>query len=75
MTKRAIASLTIIFALAPTSGSAQRQPPERQGPKIVAAACNQPGFLSTISCYVLQLFLGPPEEPAQDKPNNPGPAQ
>ena len=40
MTKRAIASLTILFALVPTSGSAQLQPPERQGPKIVAAACN-----------------------------------
>ena len=75
MTKRAIASVTILFALAPTSGSAQLQPPERQGPKIVAAACNQPGFLSTISCYVLQLFLGPPEEPAQDEQPKPQPPQ
>ena len=57
MTKRAMATLTIIFALAPVTVSAELQPPTRVGPRLVESACKQAGFINAVSCYVLQFFF------------------
>ena len=75
MTKREMAILTIIFALAPITASAELQPPPRVGPTLVESACKQAGFINAVSCYVLQLFFGPAEEHTHGEPNTPQPAK
>ena len=75
MTKRAMATLTIIFALAPVTVSAELQPPTRVGPRLVQSACKQAGFINAVSCYVLQFLFGPAEEQSQGEANTTRPAK
>ena len=75
MTKRAMATHKISFALAPITGSVELQPPPPVGPKLVESACEQTGFIGTVTCCVLQFVFGPAVEHAQGEPNKPRPAK